>query len=166
MIKLSIIISLFSITTTMAQSSESNWSKVKTTAIRLKPHQDLKKELMAFAAKEKIKAGCIVTCVGSLEQTNLRFANQPEGKAANGHFEILSLTGTFSDTSAHLHLSVADSTGAAIGGHLLDGNLIYTTAEIVIGELTDLEFIRIKDSTYGFSELAVKKREVRGKGNR
>jgi uncharacterized protein len=119
---LSIIISLISITTTMAQSSESNWSKMKTMALCLKPHQDLKKELMAFAAKEKIKAGCIVTCVGSLEQINLRFANQPEGKRSKGHFEILSL-------------------------------------EMVIGELTDLEFERELDSTNGYQELKVKKRK-------
>jgi uncharacterized protein len=161
MIKLSIFISLFSITTTMAQSIESNWSKIKTTAIRLKPHQDLKKELIAFAAEEKLKAGCIVTCVGSLEHVNLRFANQPEGKSLKGHFEILSLVGTFSETSAHLHLSVADNTGVTIGGHLLDGNLIYTTAEIVIGELTDLEFKRVVDSTYGHLELQVKREAKR-----
>jgi uncharacterized protein len=159
-ILLAIGFTLFSSNMSLAQQLS---SKATFFTIRLKPHQDLKKELMAFAAKEKIKAGCIVTCVGSLEQTNLRFANQPEGKTSKGHFEILSLTGTFSDTSTHLHLSVADSTGAAIGGHLLDGNLIYTTAEVVIGELTDLEFIRLKDSTYGYQELGVKKREVRGK---
>ncbi|MFN5432728.1 MAG: PPC domain-containing DNA-binding protein [Cyclobacteriaceae bacterium] len=126
--------------------------------IRLKPHQDLKKELMAFAAKEKLKAGFIVTCVGSLEQSNLRFANQSAGIQRKDHFEILSLVGTFSNTSAHLHLSIADSTGATMGGHLLDNNLIYTTAEIVIGELTDIQFEREKDSTYGYHELSVKKR--------
>jgi uncharacterized protein len=133
-------------------------SKAKFFALRLKPHQDLKKELIAFAAEEKLKAGCIVTCVGSLEHVNLRFANQPEGKSLKGHFEILSLVGTFSETSAHLHLSVADNTGVTIGGHLLDDNLIYTTAEIVIGELTDVEFKRETDSTYGYQELVVKKR--------
>ena len=126
--------------------------------IRLKPHQDLKKELMAFAAKEKLKAGFIATCVGSLEQSNLRFANQSAGTQRKDHFEILSLVGTFSNTSAHLHLSIADSTGATMGGHLLDDNLIYTTAEIVIGELTDIQFEREKDSTYGYHELSVKKR--------
>ena len=134
-------------------------SKSSFFTIRLKPHQDLKKELMAFAAKEKLKAGFIVTCVGSLEQLNLRFANQPAGTLRKDHFEILSLAGTFSDTSAHLHLSLADSTGATMGGHLLDDNLIYTTAEIVIGELTDIQFEREKDSTYGYHELSVKKRK-------
>ena len=134
-------------------------SKSSFFTIRLKPHQDLKKELMVFAAKEKLKAGFIVTCVGSLEQSNLRFANQPAGTLRKDHFEILSLVGTFSDTSAHLHLSLADSTGATMGGHLLDDNLIYTTAEIVIGELTDIQFEHEKDSTYGYHELSVKKRK-------
>ena len=139
--------------------AQSPSSKSTFYTIRLRPHQDLKKELMVFAAKEKLKAGFIVTCVGSLEQSNLRFANQSAGTQRKDHFEILSLVGTFSDTSAHLHLSLADSTGATMGGHLLDNNLIYTTAEIVIGELTDIQFEREKDSTYGYHELSVKKRK-------
>ena len=134
------------------------WSSVKATAIRLKPHQDLKKEVIAFAERNKIKAGLIITCVGSLEQVNLRFANQEHGTILKGHFEILSLVGTFSDTSSHLHISVADSEGKTWGGHLLDDSLIYTTAEIVIGKLTEQEFDRTLDSTYGYKELSVKPR--------
>lgn len=127
--------------------------------VRLKPHQDLKKQLMVFAEKNKIKAGFVATCVGSLEQVNLRYANQPSGTLLKGHFEILSLSGTFSDTSAHLHLSVADSTGKTIGGHLLDDNQIYTTAEIVVGELLDVEFTSELDSTYGYQELVIRARK-------
>ncbi len=146
---------------TMAQTIENPWSTSTFTAIRLAPHQDLKKELLAFAKKTKLKAGFVVTCVGSLEQVNLRFANQNNGTLLKGHYEILSLVGTFSDTSAHLHMSVADSTGKTMGGHLLDDSLIYTTAELVIGELTDLKFNRVLDSTYGYEELDVKKRKVK-----
>jgi uncharacterized protein len=156
-ISLLISLSLF-ISFNMASAQQLS-SKAKFFTIRLKPHQDLKKELMVFATKEKIKAACIVTCVGSLEQANLRFANQKEGKKLNGHFEILSLVGTFNNASAHFHLSIADSTGVTIGGHLLDDNLIYTTAEIVIAELTDVEFSREVDSTYGYQELVTKKKE-------
>ena len=111
---------------------------------------------MAFAEQHKIKAGFVATCVGSLEQVNLRYANQSGGTLLKGHFEILSVSGTFNQTSAHLHLSVADSTGRTIGGHLLDENLIYTTAEIVIGELLDVEFTRETDTTYGYPELVIK----------
>ena len=131
-------------------------SQQKIYAFRLKPHEDLKQGIVTFATDNKIKAGCIVTCVGSLEKYNIRFANQPTGSEQTGHFEIVSLVGTLSDTYAHLHVSVADSTGATIGGHLLDGNKIYTTAEIVIMELTSKEFAREKDNTYGYDELLVK----------
>jgi uncharacterized protein len=145
----------------LMSQSEITWSTSRLTAIRLAPHTDLKEGLLSFAKKAKLKSGFIATCVGSLEQVNLRFANQETGTLLKGHYEIISLVGTFSDTAAHLHLSVADSTGKTFGGHLLDESLIYTTAEIVIGELSDLEFDRTTDSTYGYKELLVKKRNVK-----
>ena len=129
-------------------------------ALRLKPHQDLKEQLIAFAREHKLKAACIVTCVGSLEQFHLRYANQIDGVKANGHFEIVSLTGTMSDAFSHLHLSVSDSSGRTIGGHVLDQNLIYTTAEIIIAEVNGIEFSREKDTTYGYPELVIKKRKI------
>lgn len=152
-----LILSLMTMSNSFSQPLD-QWSSVKATAIRLKPHQDLKKEVIAFAEQNKIKAGLIITCVGSLEQVNLRFANQEQGTILKGHFEILSLVGTFSDTSSHLHISVADSEGKTWGGHLLDDSIIYTTAEIAICELAEQEFDRTLDSTYGYKELSVKPR--------
>lgn len=146
----------------MAQSPEHS-SKATYFAIRLLPHKDLKKELVAFAERNKIKSGFIVTCVGSLEQVNIRFANQEKSELFEGHFEIVSLTGTLSDSSIHIHLAVSDSSGKTIGGHLTDGSLIYTTAEIVVGELAELEFHRETDSTYGYKELSIKKRKSKKK---
>jgi uncharacterized protein len=151
------ILTFLMITSTgcMGQDVKSN---MKTYAVRLKPHQDTRKSIMEFAKKNKIKAGCILSAVGSLEQFNLRFANQKSGTKQQGYFEIVSLTGTFSESSCHLHLSISDAEGKTIGGHLLDENLIYTTLELVMGELTEVEFTRQKDSTYGFDELFVKPR--------
>jgi predicted DNA-binding protein with PD1-like motif len=129
---------------------------------RLMPHQDLKKSILEFAKANQIEAGIILTCVGSLEKLNLRYANQKEGTSAKGYFEIVSLTGTFTSLSCHLHLCVSDNTGKTTGGHLLEDNLIYTTAEIAIAALTDLVFERTPDPTYGYHELNVKrsKRDV------
>lgn len=139
----------------MAQNNSGN---TKAVALRLKPHQDVKQSLLAFAKKNKMKAACIVSAVGSLEKFNLRYANQESGTSKSGHFEIVSLSGTISDSSSHLHMSVSDSTGLTIGGHLLEGNLVYTTLEVVMMELNDVEFVRVKDSTYGYQELEVKPR--------
>lgn len=141
-----------------AQSIMESASTSTVHVLRLKPHEDLKKALMAWARQHKIKAAVILTCAGSLEQYSLRFANQENGTVKKGHFEIVSLTGTFSDESAHIHMAVSDSTGQTTGGHLLDNNLIYTTAEIAIAELNDVTFDRETDSTYGYKELVVRKR--------
>ena len=130
----------------------------KTHAFRLRPGQDLKKEIQAFVQKENIQAGWIMTCVGSLSQTNLRFANQASGTKSSGHFEIVSLVGTVSTNGSHLHLSFSDSLGHTTGGHLLEENLVYTTAEIVIGESSQLIFTRQKDGTTPWEELQVEHR--------
>jgi predicted DNA-binding protein with PD1-like motif len=138
-------------------------SSIETFAFRLKPHQDVKKAIIEFAKQNKIKAGFILTAVGSVEQANLRYANKKEGTKLTGYFEVVSLTGTFSDSSSHLHMSISDGKGVTIGGHLLEQNLVYTTLEIVVGEMDDVEFIREKDATYGYDELKVM---PRGMGKR
>ena len=133
-----------------------NAENIQIHALRLKPNQDLKQEIEAFVKKENIEAGWIMTCVGSLTQVNLRYANQPEGTKSNGHFEIVSLVGTVSVNGSHIHLSMSDSLGVTKGGHLLNENLIYTTAEIVIGESKNHVFAREKDGSTPWEELQVK----------
>lgn len=131
-------------------------SPLRTYALRLRPGQDLRRELLAFAQAHNLQAACVLTGVGSLTTATLRLANQEGPSVYQGHFEIVSLVGTLSVNGSHLHLSVADSTGRTLGGHLLDGNSIYTTAELVIGELPALEFRRETDATFGYQELVVR----------
>jgi len=123
--------------------------------LRLRPGQDLFEELQSLVKAHSIRAAVIVTCVGSLTHVTLRLANQPGPTSWTGHFEIVSLVGTLSCLGSHVHLSVSNSTGQTIGGHLLPGNLIYTTAEICLAILPDVSFERHLDSTYGYEELAV-----------
>ena len=124
-------------------------------AFRLKPGQDLKQEIQKLVTEKQIKAGWISTCAGSLAKYNIRFANQPNGSIDSGHFEIVSLTGTVSINGSHIHISISDSTGKTIGGHLMDGCKIYTTAEIVILSSNDLVFKREKDGSTPWEELQV-----------
>jgi predicted DNA-binding protein with PD1-like motif len=127
--------------------------------IRLKPGEDLKISLNNFVKEHNITAGWVLTCAGSLTNYSLRFANQQEAASDSGHFEIVSLTGTLSANGSHLHMSISDSTGKTIGGHLLDGCKIYTTAEIVIGESSELVFKREKDGTTPWEELQVTRKD-------
>jgi predicted DNA-binding protein with PD1-like motif len=55
-----------------------------------------------------------------------------------------------------LHLAVSDHTGKTLGGHLMDGCIVRTTAEIAILSIEDLSFKREKDDKTGYDELVVK----------
>ena len=125
-------------------------------AVRLKPGQDLKVELTEFLVRKKLKAAAVVTCVGSLTEANLRYANKPDGTLVKGPLEILTLQGCGGNGKWHLHLSVADENGNMKGGHLLDGSIVRTTAEIVLVELTELDFQRVHDPATGYPELEIK----------
>lgn len=136
--------------------SEVPSSSLQAHALRLRPGTDLRQEILAFVAAHRIEAGALLTCVGSLTDVRLRLANQEEATHYHRHFEIVSLVGTLpASDGAHLHLSVSDGTGRTLGGHLLDGCRIYTTAEIVLGALPGLVFTRETDPTYGYQELVV-----------
>lgn len=123
--------------------------------LRLRPGQDLKRELVAFAVRKGLQAGIIVTCVGSLRRAALRLADRPETTIYEAKYEILSLVGTLSLDGPHLHVALSDGDGRTIGGHLQDGSLIYTTAEIIVGELEQFTFTRPIDPETSFDELTI-----------
>lgn len=127
-------------------------------ALRLRPGQDLRVELQKLAREKHLRAAFVASCAGSCTRTSVRYANQPSASVRDGHFEIVSLTGTLAADGMHLHASFADSTGATFGGHLMDGSRVYTTAEIVVGELERAAYSREPDSTYGYRELVVRRR--------
>lgn len=133
-------------------------SPMSVRAFRLGAGADLKKELSRIARDNDLRASVVLTCVGSLTRVVIRLADQPEATVFDGKHEIVSLVGTLARESDHLHIAVSDSTGRTIGGHLMEGSLVYTTAEIAIGELTLLAFSRELDATTTYRELAIRPR--------
>jgi uncharacterized protein len=123
--------------------------------LRLRPGNDLRLSIEKFAAENDIKAGWIVTGVGSLTGYSIRFANKKNPVTRDSFFEIISLSGTVSVNGCHLHISIADDKGTTIGGHLLNGCIIYTTAEIVVTESAKYIFKREKDDVTGWKELRI-----------
>ena len=126
--------------------------------LRLLPGADLKGAIQDFVNKKDIKAGWIVSCAGSLIEYSIRFANQPAAFKDTGHFEIVSLSGTVSISGSHLHISISDSNGKTIGGHLMEGCKVYTTAEIVLIESGKYIFARERDGSTSWRELQVTKK--------
>lgn len=132
---------------------------MKTHAFRLRPGDDLKAGIIQVALERKVEAGIILTCVGSLRRAHLRFADQLEGTLLREKFEIVSLEGTVSTVGVHLHLALSDADGGLVGGHLLEGCLVHTTAEVVIGELQGVRFVREVDLDTGYQELTIYEEE-------
>jgi len=128
--------------------------------IRLRQNQDLRQGIQKFAAKEKIQAGFIISCVGALKSLNIRMAGATAGKMVvkkiDEDFEIVSLVGTLIENDCHLHISAANSQGGVIGGHLKEGTIVGTTAEIVIGCDENVIYTREPDENTGFEELVVR----------
>lgn len=151
--KLSILLAVLLL---VSSCKETNMNQ--TIAFRLKPGEDLKNGIERVVADNKIEAGWIITAVGSLTDYHIRFANQAAGAKNSGHFEIVSLTGTLGMEGNHIHISISDSTGKTIGGHLLEENKVYTTAEIVIGISGTYKFSREHDGTTPWKELQIHKR--------
>lgn len=126
---------------------------------RLKPAQDLFDSIESFVADKKIEAGCVLSAVGSLTHATLRLANRKTYNQYDGHFEIVSMTGTVSIRGSHLHVAISDGDGVTIGGHLVSGCKIYTTAEVVIAEFEDVVYRReLLEKDSGYEELVVYKK--------
>ncbi|MDP1548338.1 MAG: DNA-binding protein [Anaerolineales bacterium] len=132
---------------------------MKTHTFRLKPTQDLFDSIEEFVKQNNIEAGCVLSSVGSFTHATLRLANRNYYNEYEGHFEIVSMTGTVSVHGSHLHVAISDGDGVTIGGHLVSGCKIYTTAEIVIAEFEDVIYKReMFENDSGYAELAVYKK--------
>ena len=122
---------------------------------RLQSGQDLFDSIESFVKEKHIEAGCVLSSVGSLTQALLRLANRSFHTEYNGYFEIVSMTGTVSIYGSHLHIAISDGDGVTIGGHLVSGCKIYTTAEIVLAVFKDAVYKREFAEDSGYEELVI-----------
>mmetsp|Transcript_15816 Transcript_15816/g.20647 ORF Transcript_15816/g.20647 Transcript_15816/m.20647 type:complete len:172 (+) Transcript_15816:130-645(+) len=138
-------------------------------AIRVGPDQDLVSTILKGAreamALSNSEAAFVMTAVGSLKEVTLRMAsaNRQDGTASNDiktwkeNVEIVSLVGTLTGISKHLHMCISKADGSTVGGHLISGK-VFTTLELVIGTIEGVTFKREMDGSTGFNELVVSKK--------
>jgi hypothetical protein len=127
--------------------------------LRLLPGDDLRISIEKYLYQQKLEAAWMVTAVGSLTAYGIRFANIGQASFGKGYFEILSITGTLSIHGVHLHICIADAEGNAIGGHLMEGCIIYTTAELVFESSDILKFTR--EFVGAYKELKISEKQNR-----
>ena len=122
---------------------------------RLTKGMDLKEEIEKYAINNNI-SGAIISSVGCLNKLVIRLADGKSILEKDGNFEIVSITGTLSPDGVHIHISVSDDNGNTIGGHLKDGCIVNTTAEVCLLIFDIIKFNRVFDETTGYEELVVK----------
>lgn len=123
-------------------------------SFRLTKGMDLKKEIGKYAISNKI-SGIILCAVGCLSKLTIRLADGKNILEKDGMFEIVSVTGTLSEDGVHIHISVSDENGNTIGGHLKDGCIVNTTAEVVLNIFDNIKFKREYDKKTGYNELVI-----------
>lgn len=124
---------------------------------RLLPGQDLRLEIERLVQDHHVKAGVIQSLVGCVTKLTLRVADGKTVKTWDEPFELVSATGTLSQTGCHVHISASNQEGITYGGHLKEGCLVGTTVELVIAVFEDIEYYREPDEQTGYEELVVRK---------
>ena len=131
---------------------------MKTYAVRLRRGSDLLRSIKEFCAQNAIEAGVVLSGVGCVTQARVRDASGVTIVDIPEHMEIVSLNGTVSQTRCHLHISFSKKDLSVVGGHLVEGCIINTTCELVIGEMENYVYDVEFDEETGYDELVIKPR--------
>lgn len=125
--------------------------------LRLSPGDDLRDALQRALQASGAQAAFVVAGIGSLRPARLRLAGAEGAQVIDGDTEILTLSGTLSPSGPHLHASVSDAEGRVVGGHVMPGCIVRTTAEVLLCRLDAWAFAREPDGATGFAELKVRR---------
>ena len=134
---------------------------MKTHVFRLRRGSDLLKALQEYARTRRIAAGTVVSGVGCVTRSRVRDASGVTVRELNEPLEIVSLMGTLSAARTHLHIALAREDLTVLGGHLMEGCIVNTTAEVVLLELDGVRFGAEWDGETGYDELAILSLEER-----
>ena len=124
--------------------------------LRLHPGADLRQSLEEAVRASGGTSAFVVSGIGSLSNARLRFAGAESETSLAGMFEILCLSGTLAESGAHLHMAIADEHGHVTGGHVCYGNVVRTTAEVLLTQLSEWTLAREQDTNTGFKELVIR----------
>ena len=131
---------------------------MKTYAVRLRRGSDLLRSIKEFCVQNAIEAGVVLSGVGCVTRARVRDASGVTIVDIPEHMEIVSLNGTVSQTRCHLHVSFSKKDLSVVGGHLVEGCIINTTCELVIGEMENYVYDVEFDEETGYDELVIKPR--------
>ena len=122
--------------------------------LKLAPGSDLRLSLEDLARREGIH-GFVLGVVGNLTRAAFQCPGQSEPTVLEGDLEVITLNGTLSPGSVHLHLSLSDGACQVWGGHLEPGTIVQKGADVLIGVLEQNKPAAIRTATAPRLEIAV-----------
>jgi predicted DNA-binding protein with PD1-like motif len=130
----------------------------KVHVFRVKPDQELPAGIVDYCRRNNITSGVVLGIIGSLTNARLNYLVELPGKYVPvdypGPLEIVSAQGSVAlkgdELILHIHIQLSSREGC-YGGHLA-GATVFSTAEVVIGEL-DYQLQRYADDYTGLNEL-------------
>ncbi len=129
-----------------------------THCVRLRRGDDLLLSIERIAKKRRIKAGVLLSAVGCVSRARVRDASGVTIREISEPLEIVSTMGTVSERRCHLHVSFSREDLSVVGGHLVEGCVVNTTCELVVGECAGTEIDVEFDDETGYDELIFKER--------
>jgi len=129
-------------------------------ALRLMPGEDLMGGIEEACNRYGIRHGCILSGIGSLNGVRFFDVEALPGKKAGygygslievrGPMELISVSGSICEGAdgevlLHVHGCFSDKTGRCFAGHMIEGNKVLLTADVVIGEFEGISMDRRYD---------------------
>lgn len=122
--------------------------------LKLAPGSDLRLSLEDLARREGIH-GFVLGVVGNLTRAAFQCPGQSEPTVLEGDLEVITLNGTLSPDSVHLHLSLSDGACQVWGGHLEPGTIVQKGADVLVGVLEQNKPTAATTATAPRLEIAV-----------
>lgn len=133
---------------------------MRTVCRRLHRGDDLLQSIRSLAAEYAVEAGVVLSGVGCVSRGVVRDASGVRLRTVDEPCEIVSLNGTVSQTRCHLHIALSKEDLSTVGGHLVEGCIVNTTCELVIGILDGWRYGVEQDGETGYDELVFEEIKV------
>lgn len=128
-------------------------------AIRVSPGEEVLSAIESACKKHNINNGIILSAIGSFDGARFFTPVPLDTKAGAGYSDPIELTGPIEllnatgmvthkengDQDFHIHCTFSDGKGNAMGGHLIPGNMVLLTLDMVIGEISGIDMVREYD---------------------
>ena len=126
----------------------------------LRRGDDLLAGIRSVAVRENRTAAVVLSAVGCVSRACVRDAGGVKFREIPEPCEIVSLNGTVSQSRCHLHIALSKEDLSTVGGHLVEGCIVNTTCELVLGLLDGWRFGTEQDAQTGYDEIVFQREET------